>query len=78
LSNTGIVDEDIEGFAQSADKSEKIVDRVGAANVAGLRQHGDIRCLRQLFLLEFVQFDARLGQSALVATGDDQIASFKR
>ena len=76
MSNSGVVDEDIERPVQSTDERKEIIDRVGAADVAGLRQHGNMRCLRKSFRLELVQFNARLGQSALVAAGDDEIASF--
>jgi hypothetical protein len=66
MSNARVVDEDVEGLVQSANEGEKVVDRVGAADVAGLRQ--DLNS-------ELLQLRASLNQSMLVAAGDDQIAS---
>ena len=74
MSNARVVDEDIEGRVQSADKSEEVVDRVGAADVARLRQDLQV----QLGRLELLQYSARLGQGTFVAAGDDEVASFAR
>ncbi len=74
MSNASVVDEDIEGLVQSADEGKEVVDRVGAADVAGLRQDVQVQFSR----LELFQFNACLGQGTLVAAGDDEIASFVR
>ncbi len=50
------------GLAQTADEREEIVDRVGAAHVAGLRQHGNAE------LLQFARALAKARSSRPVMT----------
>jgi len=65
----GVVDEDIELKRPPPDGAEEVVDRVGIADVAGLRQDAD---------LVVQQFPAESGKRFLIACSDDEVAGFAR
>ena len=69
MPNAGVVDQDVDGLTQYANDREEVIDRFRAADIAGLRQDIDV---------QLVQFKVCLGQGALVAAGDNQIASLTR